>query len=333
MRVRSSLTDDRLVRRTQVKRTQSLRHQAAGGVRTMTRRAFLQASIAGLFVGCATSQPAMRIELPEPEATAVGASPGAPPRLALALSGGSRRCFAHIGVLRVLERAGIEPDMVIGTSAGSIVAALYAAGWSASAIEAEGAQLRLDQFARIGWPLLGLLDAIGLEEFVNERLGYRQIESLPRQLCIVATDLRGGAPVSFVRGNAGRAVRASCSIPGLVRPTWIAGIPYVDGGVSRPLPVETAVEAGARVIVGANVIYDPAEMEPGNPLSVINKSLLIMIYRLATLQSASAHVLIAPQLPPESEVTLENRAAIIESGEKATLAVLPWIEQLLTANR
>lgn len=278
----------------------------------MKRRKFLQSSFAGLLTGCAARN-TTRIALPDPQAAAPRALVAEHPRLALVLSGGSRRGFAHIGVLRVLERAGIEPDLVIGTSAGSIVGTLYAAGWSAAAIEAEGANLRLNQFAAVSWPLLGLFDASALEDFVNERIGYRPIESLPRRLCIVATDLRDGTSVSFVRGNAGRAVRASCSIPGILQPTSIAGVPYVDGGLSRPLPVETALEAGARVIVASNVIYDPAKMEPSNPLSVANESLLIMIHRLAKLQSALAHVLIAPQLPPESEITLSNHVTIIES--------------------
>lgn len=294
----------------------------------MKRRAFLLGLLPGLLTGCA-SRSATRIELPDPTASPSGAPPTERPRLALALSGGSRRGFAHIGVLRVLERAGIEPDLVVGTSAGSIVGTLYAAGWSADAIEAEGATLRLDQLAGIGLPTLGLFDAFGIEDFINERVGHRPIESLPRRLCIVATDLRDGEPVGFVRGNAGRAVRASCSIPGILQPTWIGGVPYVDGGLSQPFPVETALEAGARIVVGVNVIYDPAEMSPGNPLSVINKSLLILIHRLAKLQSAVAHVLVAPRLPPESEITLANRAAIIESGERAAQAALPRLKKLL----
>lgn len=273
----------------------------------------------------------MRIELPDPAGAPAGAPANRRPRLALALSGGSRRAFAHIGVLRVLESVGIEPDLIVGTSAGSIVGTLYAAGWSANDIEAEGARLRLDQLAGFGRPILGLFDAFGLEDFINERVGYRPIELLPRRLSIVATDLRDGEPIGFVRGNAGRAVRASCSVPGLLQPTWIAGIPYVDGGLSRPLPVETALEVGARVVVGVNVIYDPAEMTPGNPLSVVNKSLLIMIHRLAKLQSALAHALIVPQLPQESEITLANRAAIIATGERAAQAALPSLRELLDA--
>ncbi len=294
----------------------------------MKRRVFLLGSFAALQASCAL-RPGSRIDLPEPATAPASAHSGIAPRLALVLSGGSRRGFAHIGVLRVLERAGIEPDLVVGTSAGSIVGTLYAAGWSAEAIEGESPRLRLDQLAGLGWPILGLFDAFGLEDFINERVGHRPIESLPRRLCIVATDLRDGEPIGFVRGNVGRAVRASCSIPGLLQPTWIAGAPYVDGGLSRPLPAETALEAGAQFVVGVNVIYDPAEMTPGNPLSVVNKSLLIMIHRLAKLQSTWAHVLIAPQLPPESEITLANRTAIIESGERAAHAALPRLRQLL----
>lgn len=294
----------------------------------MKRRAFLLESLAALLAGCA-SRSTTQVELPEPAAPPAGASAGVRPRLALALSGGSRRGFAHIGVLRVLERAGIEPDLVVGTSAGSIVGTLYAAGWSADAIEGDGTRLRLDQLAGIGLPTLGLFDAFGLEDFINERVGHRPIESLPRRLCIVATDLRDGEPMGFVRGNAGRAVRASCSIPGILQPTWITGVPYVDGGLSQPFPVETALAAGARIVVGVNVIYDPVEMWPGNPLSVINKSLLILIHRLAKLQSVLAHVLIAPRLPPESQITLANRAAIIESGERAAQAALPRLKQLM----
>ena len=156
--------------------------------------------------------------------TACGSAPPAPtqekpparpvvlrkPRLALALGGGAARGFAHVGALEVLEEAGIRPDIVVGTSAGSVVGSIYASGLRGKALR-DAAQ-GLDKNAITDWqvPFLnrGLLRGAALERFINQQVGNRPIQAMPIKLGIVATDLKSGQGILFRSGNTGQAVRA-----------------------------------------------------------------------------------------------------------------------------
>ncbi|WP_223871502.1 patatin-like phospholipase family protein [Candidatus Dactylopiibacterium carminicum] len=158
-------------------------------------------------------------ELPKP----VVPVPRPAPKIGLALGGGAARGFAHIGVIKALETQGIVPDIVVGTSAGSVVGALYAAGNDAFALQKLAFQL--DETALTDWVVFdrGFLKGEALERFINQQTGNRPIEALKRKFGVVATDLAEGQPAVFVTGNTGTAVRASSSIPGVFSPVLIRG--------------------------------------------------------------------------------------------------------------
>ena len=185
------------------------------------------------------------------------------PRVALVLSSGGPRGYAHIGVMRVLEEAGIEVDLVVGTSVGSLLGAVWADGRSAAELDAlsqDGGPLTLvdvSPFADRGW-----IHGQRLQDYVNTQVAHKSIENLPRRLVVGATRREDKVPVFFSRGNAGVAVRASSAVPGILSPVGIEGIEYEDGDESLPLAVRAARQAGARFVIAVDVTPRPETAPP-----------------------------------------------------------------------
>jgi len=191
-----------------------------------------------------------------------------PPRIALVLSSGGPRGYAHLGVLRVLEDAGIEVDLVVGTSVGSLLGAFWADGRSAAELDAlseDGGPLTVfdpSPFADRGW-----IHGQRLQDYVNTRLGNKSIEQLQRRLVVGATRRDDKAPVFFASGNAGVAVRASSAVAGVLSPVGIDGTEYEDGDESLPLAVRAARQAGARFVIAVDVTPRPETAPPGTSQS------------------------------------------------------------------
>lgn len=177
------------------------------------------------------------------------------PRLALVLSSGGPRGYAHIGVLRVLEEAGIVPDLVVGSSVGALIGVFWAAGLSAAQIDErsmQGGPLTVfdpSPFADRGW-----IHGRRLQDYVDRGVGGRALEALPRRAIVVATRRDDKQPCCFVSGRAGVAVRASSAMPGIVSPVGIGGVEYEDGDESLPLPVSPARAAGARFVIAVDLM-------------------------------------------------------------------------------
>lgn len=191
-----------------------------------------------------------------------------PPRVALVLSSGGPRGYAHIGVMRVLEEAGVEIDLVVGSSVGSLLGAFWADGRTAAEIDAlskDGGPLTLfdlSPFADRGW-----IHGRRLQDFVNDRLVHRNIEQMPRRLVVGATRRDDKAPVFFTSGNAGVAVRASSAVPGILSPVGIEGTEYEDGDESLPLAVRAARQAGARFVIAVDVTPRPETAPSGTSVA------------------------------------------------------------------
>lgn len=177
-----------------------------------------------------------------------------PARIALVLSSGGPRGYAQIGVMRVLEEAGIEIELVVGTSVGSLLGVFWADGRSAAEIDAlsqDGGPLTVfdpSLFADRGW-----IHGQRLQDYVNQSLGQRLLEQLPRRVVVGATRRADKTPVFFTSGNAGVAVRASSAVPGILSPVGIAGTEYEDGDESLPLAVRAARQAGAQFVIAVDV--------------------------------------------------------------------------------
>src|SRR5687768_15695004 len=196
-------------------------------------RSWLMALCASMLLGaCATAPPQEPVAPPQPVAKRA-------PKIGLALGGGAARGFAHVGVIQVLEEAGLRPDLVVGTSAGSLVAALYASGRTGAQLQQVAQDMEEAAFTDWTLPIFsrGMLRGEALARYVNAQVGGKLIEQMPLPLGIVATDLNSGQGVLFQRGDTGTAVRASSAVPALFLPVKIGTHEYVDGGLVSPVPV------------------------------------------------------------------------------------------------
>ena len=255
------------------------------------------------------------------------------PRIGLALGGGAARGFAHVGVIQVLEEAGIRPSLVSGTSAGSLVAAIYASGKS-------GAQLQkvaetMDEVAIADWTLpifsRGLLRGEALARYVNGQVGARLIENMPLPLGIVATDLNSGLDTLFQRGDTGTAVRASSAVPAVFQPVKISGREYVDGGLVSPVPVRAARKMGAELVIAVDISSPPDSNLAGGSLDILLQTFSIMGKSINTFELRDADVVIRPVLTGISSADFSARRRSIEAGRQAMLLALPQLRALIAA--
>lgn len=252
-----------------------------------------------------------------------------PPRLGLALGGGAARGFAHIGVIQVLEEVGIAPDLIVGTSAGSLVATLYASGKGGTAL-ADVAQ-GMDEAVIADWafPGRGLIRGEALARYVRDQVGGRGIEQMRLPLGIVATDLDSGQPILFVRGDPGAAVRASSSVPAVFQPVKIAGREYVDGGLVSPVPVRFARQMGAEVVIAVDISAVPEGGPTGDPFRMLLQTFAIMSRSINHFELRDADVVVRPSLPGVSAAAFSARKQSIQAGRDAMLAQLPALKAKL----
>ena len=285
-----------------------------------------------LLAGCVTFRPPAPTDNPPSTIVARPLPVGKLP-VALVLSGGSARGFAHVGVIKVLEANGLRPDIIVGTSAGSIVGALYASGLSAAELDSALAQMDRSVFTDFVWPGLGLLPGeLGfvrgdkLHHFLDARLKHHYIQDFPMPFAAVATELATGKPVAFNAGDAGLAILASSAVPGVISPVSINRKYYGDGQISSPLPVATARELGAAIVIAVDVVYPPEDAFVYSAISVMFQAFAISVYRLKEHEKAGADLVIAPVLRKTSgQFTFADRAHLIAAGEQAAAQMLPAI--------
>jgi len=252
-------------------------------------------------------------------------------RIGLALGGGAAKGFAHIGVIKMLEASGIHPDVVAGTSAGSVVGALYASGLDAFQMQKVAFGLDEAKIRDVQLFSGGLVRGRALQDYVNQLVHDQPIEKLKMPFAAVSTELATGARTVFVRGNTGQAVRASSSIPGVFEPVRIAGKQYVDGGVVSPIPVDAARQLGADFVIAVDISAKPSGSNPQGMLNIMGQSITIMGRELARQETARADVVIRPDLTGIGPTDFEQKNQAILAGEKAALAAIPAIRARLSA--
>lgn len=262
-------------------------------------------------------------------------TPTRAPRIGLALGGGAARGFAHVGVIQVLEQNGIRPDLVVGTSAGSLVAALYASGKTAA--ELEQTALQMEEAAITDWmlPLFnrGVLKGEALARYVNRQVQSKPLQAMKLPLGIVATDLATGKGVLFQRGDTGTAVRASSAVPGVFMPVSISGREYVDGGLVAPVPVQQAREMGAEVVIAVDISSAPEGESTSDALRVMLQTFTIMGQSINRYALAEADVVVRPALVGVGSADFSARQRSIVAGREAMQAALPRVRQQLQAKR
>lgn len=302
----------------------------------------LSLALVSILAGCATpkppaSQPEVPIRGPEvvrvepavvpPVAPPLPEIVIPPPRIALVLGGGAARGFAHVGVIKVLEAQGFVPDIVVGTSAGSVVGALYAGG--NTGFDLQRRAFALDEKAMSDWalPNRGFIKGESLQNYINEAVKQQPIERLAKPLGIVATDLHSGEQMVFRRGNTGMAVRASSSVPGVFQPVTIDGREFVDGGLTSPVPVKAARDMGADIVIAVDISKEPQRANVSGTIDILLQTFLIMGRAIAAQELQTADVVILPATKELTTASFESRHLAILEGEKATLAAIPKLRQ------
>lgn len=249
-------------------------------------------------------------------------------QLAVVFSAGAQRAYAHIGVVRAFEKAGVVPNIIVGSSAGAIVGALWASGMKSSDMENLIGLLETDVYSdwkEILYAIMqgrfkGFTSGNAIEHFIRQHVINRNIEDLPIRFAVVTTDLNTGTAVRINVGSLARAVRASAGVPVVMRPVSLIVndklLELIDGGLTEPIPIKTARLLGAQTVVAVDVGYRPSEAVITNPLDVAFQSIQISISSLRTMQLLNADLVITPRIH-EQNVTLKKATELINEGERA----------------
>jgi NTE family protein len=297
----------------------------SSSMNTFCRHGLFTALLA--LVACATPPTPSPVPVPEVRAP----EPKKIPKLGLALGGGAARGFAHIGVLQVLEEEGIKPDFIAGTSAGSLVAALYASGKTSTQLTwlAES----MDESQLTDWTLpfagRGVLRGEALGKYVNSQLNGLKIEDMKIPLGIVATDLQTGEGILFRRGDVATAVRASSAVPSVFEPVRIGQRDYVDGGLVSPVPVLYVKQMGAQYIIAVDISSRPEDAKTSDIFKVLLQTFSIMSKSISQLELPQAHVVVRPALPNVGSAEFSARKKSIEAGRAAMKQALPQVKAAL----
>lgn len=286
-------------------------------------------------VGCTTPPPSPTVTGPVDAAPAPPVAAPRPPRLALVLGGGAARGFAHVGVIQVLEEAGIRPDIVVGTSAGSLVAAIYASGKDAAQLQRIATEMEEALLTDWTLPLFGrgVLRGEALARYVNRQVDGQPIERLALPLGIVATDLHSGEGIVFRRGDTGTAVRASSAVPSIFQPVRIGTREYVDGGLVAPVPVRHARAMGADLVIAVDISNEPSANAADGPVQVLLQTFAIMGKSINAFELREADVVVRPALAGVRGADFAARQRSIEAGKAAMRAALPQFQARLAAFR
>ena len=252
-----------------------------------------------------------------------------PAQIAVVLGAGASKGFAHIGVLKVLESHKVPVHMVVGTSAGSFVGSLYAYGYTPYELQAIALAIQKDDVADYIMPDNGFVKGEKLENFINTKVKYTPIDKLKIPFYAVATNIQTGEEMVFGRGNTGKSVRASCSIPGIFNPVVINDKYYVDGGLVSPLAIDVA-RRYADVVIAVDISSGLEAAPPKGTIEAMMQAIDIMYSKIASLQIKNADVVIKPKVGYIGSSDFGKRHEAIMEGEKAAEEAMPAINEIIS---
>lgn len=254
-----------------------------------------------------------------------------PPKIALVLGGGAARGFAHVGVIRVLEQEKIPIHMIVGTSVGSLIGALYASDPNSFNLEWLSFTIEKDDIFdySVLSAKMGPVSGERLEKFVQTKVRAKTIEQMKIPYYAVTTDLNTGNTWVFDKGSVAKAVRASSSIPGIFTPLEYLGRTYVDGGVTNNLPVDVARAKGADIIIAVNISKNVQNPQITTLVDVIMQSISIMGRELVIYKSRGYDVLIEPNVGDVGTTDFTQKKRLMDAGIQAAKQAMPRIRQLM----
>lgn len=255
----------------------------------------------------------------------------AEPKVALVLGGGSAKGFAHVGVLRALEKEKIPVHMIIGTSVGSLIGGLYAA--NPDSFQLEWAAFKINRGDVLDFSVtsskMGPVQGLKLEAFVEQNAKVKTVEATKIPFYPVATDLNTGETVTLEKGSLARAIHASSAIPGIFVPVRFGNRTLVDGGVTNNIACEVARAKGANVIIAVNLQKDVRDTDINSVIDVIAQSIAIMMHVNSQTKLAHADVVLEPDTKGISMFDFTQKKALMEEGIKAAERAMPKIKALV----
>jgi len=235
--------------------------------------------------------------------------------LGYALSGGGAKGFAHLGALRVLEKCGLRPDIISGTSAGALAGVFYADGYHPDEIAELFRKREFKEFVEFTIPKTGFLKSTGLHSFLKKNLRAKRFEELKIPFCAVATDWDRGTTVIFSNGDdLVDAVVASCSVPIVFYPQYIHGVQYVDGGLLKNFPV-SVIRKKCKYVIGVNVSLIIPPAEKNNIRTMLERTFNLMSNSNTLFDKTYCDILIEPKgIEKFSMFDLHNQETIMKAG-------------------
>jgi len=310
-------------------------------VNTMVRLGFskfILLALPLLLGACATSPPIQFKNVIEPQSVPIEHLRSEKPIVALVLGSGGNRGFAHIGVIKALEANDIPVDIIVGTSAGSVVGALYAGGYTGAEIEQIALGLDQEHLDDYDISKRGYIRGERLQDFIDRKLNNRSIEQLDKPFVAVSTQLRTGDEMDFNHGNTGKAVRASSSIPGVYYPVRIGDEEYVDGDLKNPVAVRVAKDMGADIVIAVDISQQPTDNPlPEDIIDILKQSLRIMRQSILEQELKPAQIVIRPAIGKLPEMDNAGKLSIIKTGEEGASAAIPqireWMQKIASEKR
>jgi len=254
-------------------------------------------------------------------------------KIGLALSGGTAKSMAHVGVLKALQEQKVGIDYLAGTSGGAVVAAFYAAGKSVEAMESLAVGIHWINLAGFTLPKLGLLSSEKIRTYVIDEIGDLEFRDLDIPLAVVAADLSTGGKRVFTEGRVAVACQASSSIPEIYTPVELDGHNLVDGGLIEYVPLETLASFGAMFKIGVNLGYERRDLKrPHNLIEVTLQVTNFIAQQNAAVSEKLADFMIRPELEEFSPLALHKGSDMIEKGYREARRVMPALKAAIEAH-
>ncbi len=237
-------------------------------------------------------------------------------KVGLVLGGGVARGIAHVGVLKVLREYNVPVDYIVGTSAGSLVASVYASGLDLGLIENIVTRIRWNDFLKLTLFRPGFNSPEAIEDFIIRYIGDIKFSDLKIPTAFVATDLKTGKRVVLREGKVAKAVSASACFPGFFSPVELDGRRLVDGGIAGNVAVDTARLMGGEYIIASDVIPAKIRQVPGDPMTLLGHSLDLMLKKLSADEVSRANAVIELEMEEDMwHLDLNKAKKFIAAGE------------------
>ena len=287
-------------------------------------------SLVLLLGGCAGTTPSLVIPKTPPPAPIISSSPN----VAIVLGGGGARGYAHIGVLMELQKAHIPIDLVVGTSAGSLMGVLYADQGSAQAMADIAMQAGFWDLADVAaFPAMGgVVKGYHLEKFLMKNLQAKTFSELSVPFVAVTTDLTTGETFPIASGPIPPAILASSAVPSVVKPVRLYGRVLVDGGVADNVPVDIARTYHPKIIIAVDIGTKLSDDMPHSAFGIAARSYEITSDRLTHMQLADTDFVIHPDVGQVGMFDLSHSLDLVHSGQRAAYDMIPAIKQALKEN-